>query len=96
MLSLLRFAGLLLAVLAVAMVFALCGESVACAGCLEACCFRSGTTSERLHAVVSRVLEGLVPCAGTKHVPAVSVASRPLVLFGGPQLLEAGVVQLRI
>lgn len=95
MLGILRFAFVFLAVLIVAVVFAMCGEGAACAGCLDACCAKADR-GDRLSLVVSRMLAALRSCAPVGNQSAgVTLVSRANAR-GRAVLLESRVVPLRV
>jgi len=58
----LRYLGIVLAVLVIAIVFTMCGEG-ACEACMHACCMRSDRV-DRVRAVWSRVFDAYRVCTG--------------------------------
>lgn len=85
MLTLLRYAGLVLVVLVLAVVFATCGEG-ACGACVHACCVRSERL-DRARRGIERLFEALagrVACFGETPARTVLFAPRPSTALAVP------------
>lgn len=99
MLVLLRFMTIAISVLVFVVVLTVCGEAVACGGCLHACCVKTDRPERRRDGVVARLaqacqrlVEGVRPAFGVAATPLFGWPPTP----GTPLLLEVKVAQLRV
>lgn len=99
MFSLLRFTTIALSVLVFAVVLTVCGEAVACGGCVHACCVRTDRPERRREDTVAqianagdRLVEAIRPASVILAIPLTEGSSGP----SSPPLLAAKVAQLRI
>jgi len=94
---LLRYAGLALAVLVVALVLGVCGEGVACTECAHACCERADR-ADRLRSLFARILSGsgLSGIAALANVGGWVSPLPPLARNAAPHPLTREISQLRI
>jgi len=93
----LRYLGLVLAVLVIAVVFTMCGES-ACEACMHACCMRSDRV-DRFRAVWSKVVDACRACTGDARIALEWAAARAHCLLAGlipPSPLAERLSPLRI
>lgn len=99
MCAFLRFMTIAISVLVLVIVLTVCGEAVACGGCLHACCVKIDRSDRRQEGVVAKLLQACSTLlGGVRPTPTVAVAALPgwaPVQLTSP-LLEAKVAQLRV
>jgi len=99
MFTFLRFTAIALSVLVFAVVLTVCGEAVACGGCVHACCVKTDRPDRRKDGVVAdivkafdRLIQAVRPKSSIAMVPPLERAWSPPMT----PLLASKVAQLRI